>query len=100
MLLQAWSSPGFFGEGFPFCVDLELSFNLSSAMNVAAQGSSCHPVDVYNATWQAYAQQQAAKIIRGNGLQDNMWLVGYFTDNEIGWCVSVLRLRLWLIPFS
>ncbi len=79
--LGAWCTEEFFDQGFPFTEILECRKIVPDARQV--QGAGIKLPDVFDPAWSEAVDQIAAKLC--TPLRDSTELVGYFTDNEMGW---------------
>ncbi|MCC5829932.1 MAG: hypothetical protein JJU36_10845 [Phycisphaeraceae bacterium] len=76
--MGAWTTEEFFDRGMPYTEDLEFAY-LGRRINV----SGVNVPDVYDPEWIKAVDEHARKICTPR--RESRELVGYFTDNELGW---------------
>lgn len=77
--LGAWCSPLFFTEMYPFSVDIEATYSAPDAARLAPLSGMPDP---FSPEWEVYADARARNVC--TPLADMTSLVGYYTDNELG----------------
>jgi len=74
--LGAGSEGATWGRGMPYTVGLKCT-------SVVPLGEGCEFPDVYDPAYERAVRRHASRVCRSQA--SDRWLVGYFTDDDVGW---------------